>query len=336
MDAQRFIKEIGRGGGAARSLSYDTAKQMFESLFEGRFDDLELGAILIALRMKGESLDEVRAALDVLEPRLNRLPVDLARPCVSIPSYNGARHTPNLVPLLACLLADAGVQVVVHGVLPDEACATTAEIMAAMGLGAVRGIRQAVDVIDRGVPAFVPVELLSPPLAGLLALRARLGVRNIGHTLAKLINPTFAPDCLRMVSFTHPDSNRLQHDYFTGSRRPAMLMRGTDGEVVASTRQAAQIDWVHDGACEVVVPSQPTPAGALPALPALPDAADASATARWIQSVLAGERPVPQAIDQQVGAVLLALGIQPVSHTPLSSDAFDEAFGSAKAHGATI
>jgi hypothetical protein len=45
---------------------------------------------------------------------------------------------------------------------------------------------------------------------------------------------------------------------------------------------------------------------------------------------------VRQAIDQQVGAILLALGNQSVSHTPLSSDAFDQTFGSAKAHGATI
>jgi hypothetical protein len=311
MDAQRFIKEIGRVGEGASSLPYGLALQMFESLFEGRFDDIELGAILIALRMKGESLDEVRAALDVLEPMLNLLPVDAARPCVSIPSYNGARHTPNLVPLLACLLADAGVQVVVHGVSLDERRATSAAIMTAMGLGAVRDIGQAVDVIDRGVPAFVPVELLSPSLADLLSLRARLGVRNIGHTLAKLINPTCSPDCLRMASFTHPDFNRLQHDYFIGSRRPAMLMRATEGEVVASTRRAAQIDWVHDGVCEVVVPSQTTTAGVMPALP---DAADASATARWIQSVLAGERPVPQAIDRQVGAVLLALGLRSFSH----------------------
>jgi anthranilate phosphoribosyltransferase len=132
MDAQRFITEIGRGAQGARSLPYDMARQMFELLFEGRFDDIELGAILIALRMKGESLDEVRAALDVLEPGLNRLPVDVSRPCVSIPSYNGARHTPNLVPLLACLLADAGVQVVVHGVSGDERRTSTAEIMSAM------------------------------------------------------------------------------------------------------------------------------------------------------------------------------------------------------------
>jgi hypothetical protein len=78
---------------------------------------------------KGESLDEVRAGLDVLEPLLRRVPVDPMRPTVAIPSYNGARSTANLTPLLACLLADSGLQVVVHGVTGDPRRTTTAEIM---------------------------------------------------------------------------------------------------------------------------------------------------------------------------------------------------------------
>jgi anthranilate phosphoribosyltransferase len=45
-------------------------------------------------------------------------------------------------------------------------------------------------------------------------------------------------------------------------------------------------------------------------MPALPDPHDAPATARWIQSVLAGERPVPAPIEQQAGAVLHALGLR--------------------------
>jgi anthranilate phosphoribosyltransferase len=46
-------------------------------------------------------------------------------------------------------------------------------------------------------------------------------------------------------------------------------------------------------------------------MPVLPDPHDASATARWIQSVLAGERPVPPPIELQVGAVLRALDVRP-------------------------
>jgi anthranilate phosphoribosyltransferase len=308
MDAQPFIKEIGRGREGARGLTYEAATRMFDAMFGGGFADIELGAVLIALRMKGESLDEVRAGIDVLEPLLRCVPVDATRPVVSIPSYNGARHTANLVPLLACLLADAGVQVVVHGVTADPKRTTTAEIMQAMGLGPAGGIDRAEAAIARGDPAFVPIDALSSRLAALLELRWQLGVRNVGHTLAKLLNPTDSAACLRLACFTHPEFAALQHAYFEQTGRPGMVLRGTEGEVVASTRRAAQIDWVHEGRTEVLVPATAGPAREMPALP---DAHDAPATARWIQSVLAGERPVPDPIEQQVGAVLQALGVRP-------------------------
>jgi len=313
MDAQPFLKEIGRGREGARGLSYDGAMMMFEAMFGGGLADIELGAILIALRMKGESLDELRAGVDVLEPLLRRVPVDPARPVVSIPTYNGARHTANLVPLLACLLADAGVQVVVHGVTGDPKRTTTAEVMQAMGLGSA-GIDQAEAAIARGDPAFVPVVSLSSRLAALLELRWQLGVRNVGHSLAKLLNPTDSAACLRIASYTHPEFATLQHAYFELTGRPALVLRGTEGEVVASTRRAAQIDWVHEGRTEVMVQASAGPAREIPALP---DPHDAPATARWIQSVLAGERPVPAPIEQQVAAVLQAVGVRPCSRVPV-------------------
>jgi anthranilate phosphoribosyltransferase len=312
MDAQSFIREIGRGRQGARGLSYESALQMFDAMFGGGFADVELGAILIALRMKGETMDEVRAGLDVLDPTLCRVPVDPDRPVVSIPSYNGARNTANLVPLLACLLADAGVQVVVHGVTGDPGRTTTAEIMQAMGLGPVGGADQAQAALARHDPAFIPIRTLSPRLAALLELRWVLGVRNVGHTLAKLVNPTDSPTCLRITSFTHPDFNRLQHDYFATTGIPALVLRATEGEAVASTRRAAQIDWLHEGLCDMLVPAQ---TAAARDLPALPDPHDAPGTARWIQSVLAGERPVPDPIEQQVAAVLQAVGRRPRART---------------------
>jgi anthranilate phosphoribosyltransferase len=308
MDAQPFIKEIGRGRDSARGLSYESALRMFDALFGGGFADVEIGAVLIALRMKGESLDEIRAGLDILEPLLRRVPVDATRPTVAIPSYNGARNTANLTPLLACLLADSGVQVVVHGVTGDPSRTTTAEIMQAMGLGPSGGLDAAEAALARGDPAFLPVTVLSARLAALLELRWQLGVRNVGHTLAKLLNPTDSPACLRVACFTHPEFNRLQHDYFLATARPALVLRGTEGEVVASTRRAAQIDWLHEGRCDTLVAAQ---ASAARDIPALPDAHDAPATARWIQSVLAGERPVPEPIAQQVAAVLQAVAMKP-------------------------
>ena len=115
-------------------------------------------------------------------------------------------------------------------------------------------------------------------------------------------------DAIPAACFTHPEFNRLQHDYFIATARPALVLRGTEGEVVASTRRAAQIDWLHDGRCDTLVPAQGAPTREIPALP---DAHDAPATARWIQSVLAGERPVPEPIAQQVAAILQAVALKP-------------------------
>lgn len=316
MDAQAFIREIGRGREGSRGLPYATALRMFDAMFGGGLADVELGAILMALRMKGESLDEVRAGVDVLEPLLLRVPVDATRPVVAVPSYRGARHTANLVPLLACLLSDAGVQVVIHGVTGDPERTTTAEILQAMGLGATGGVDAAADALARGDPAFVPVRTLSPRLAALLELRGQLGVRNVGHTIANLLNPTAAPGCLRLACVAGPAPGRLQHDYFVATGRAALLLPGTEGEAVASVRGPELIDWVHDGTSETLVDADPGPAGDVPALP---DAHDAPGTARWVQSVLAGERPVPEPIERQVAAVLHAVGARARARAPVAA-----------------
>ena len=300
-----YLKEIGRGKDGARALDLARARELFDAVFADRVGELELGGLLIALRVKGETVDEIDAALAALDAHLHRVPVDHGRPAVSIPSYNGARRTANLTPLLACLLADAGVQVVVHGVTRDPGRTTTAEIMQALGMGPCADAAAARAALDAKKPAFVPIEVLSPKLARLLALRWRLGVRNVAHTLAKLLDPTDSPACLRIAAFTHPEFNALQHALFERRRAPALLSRGTEGEVVASTRRVAQIDWVHDGITETVLPAQTEP---LREVVELPPAHDARATAQWIGAVLDGAQPVPEGVALQVRAVLQALG----------------------------
>jgi len=52
--ASRFIKEIGRGVKGARSMSREDARLLYGAMLDGRVSDLELGAILLAMRIKGE------------------------------------------------------------------------------------------------------------------------------------------------------------------------------------------------------------------------------------------------------------------------------------------
>ena len=73
--AARFIKEIGRGKKGARSLSREDAHALYEAMLDGRVSDLEMGAVVLALRFKGESVDEIAGFLDAAEDSFARLPL---------------------------------------------------------------------------------------------------------------------------------------------------------------------------------------------------------------------------------------------------------------------
>ncbi|MGN6388004.1 MAG: DNA-binding protein YbiB [Burkholderiaceae bacterium] len=302
--AARFIKEIGRGKDGARGMSRDDARELYAAMLDGRVSDLELGGILLAMRIKGESTEEIAGFLDAAEASFAPLE---APPAVSssdyapivLPSYNGARHMANLTPLLALLLARAGAPVLLHGVTTDPMRVTSAEILAAMGHAPATTAAEARQCFARGLPAFMPIAYLAPKMARLLDARRVLGVRNSTHTLVKILQP-FAGPALRLTSYTHPEYLEMLAAYFgtlaPAARGDAFLLRGTEGETVASARRAQQIDWFHGGCRTVLVQKQDV----AHQTPVLPESRDAAATAAWIAAALRGEYPVPAAIEEQV------------------------------------
>ncbi|MEI7292052.1 DNA-binding protein YbiB [Paraburkholderia tropica] len=301
----RFIKEIGRGPHGARSLSSEDTHALYAAMLDGRVPELELGAVLLAYRLKGETADELAAMLSAAHASFAPIAVPAGDyRAVSIPSYNGARKQPNLVPLLALLLARDGVPVLVHGVQTDPGRVTSAEIFAALNLPNARDHADIeAQLADKRV-AFASIETLAPQLARLLSLRRRMGVRNSTHTLVKLLQP-FAQPGLRLVNYTHPPYRESLSALFAAHPEAAvggaLLARGTEGEAVADTRRQVQVDWLHDGVCDTLI----EPERSSPDAPEvdLPEGRDAPTTAAWIADVLRGEVPVPDAIARQVETI---------------------------------
>jgi anthranilate phosphoribosyltransferase len=300
----RFIKEIGRGSHGARALTRDDTYSLYEAMLDGRVSDLELGAVLLAYRVKGETAAELAAMLAAAHRSFAPLQIqpgrDHARP-VSIPSYNGARKLPNLTPLLSLLLAREGVPVLVHGVVDDPGRVTSAAIFAELGVHQAASHDEIEDSLASRRLAFAPISVLAPKLAHLLAKRRIMGVRNSTHTLVKILQP-FAQPGLRLVNYTHPEYRDSLTTLFTehpdAAEGGALLARGTEGEAVADTRRQVQVDWFHDGYAETLVSPEHSTPGTPPV--ALPDSLDAAITARWIESVLRGEEPTPPAVARQV------------------------------------
>jgi anthranilate phosphoribosyltransferase len=290
--AAPFIREIGRGKKGARDLSRDDARTLYAAMLEDRVSDLELGALLIGMRIKGESVNEIGGFLDAAEASFAPLqaPSSGLTPVV-IPSYNGSRQMPNLTPLLACLLAREGVPVFIHGVLTDPGRVT--------GIAPVQDATVLSAEFARQRPVFMPIALLAPRLHRLLELRRVLGLRNSTHTLVKIMQP-FAQPVLRLVSYTHPEYLTMLTEYFStaapAARGDVFLMRGTEGETVANAKRAQTVTWFHDNQATVLIEKQ----APVDESPPLPRASDAKTTAEWILQALAGQQPVPEPIAEQV------------------------------------
>lgn len=302
MDSKQLIsiiKEIGRGKNAARDLSRDDARALFSAILNDEIPPLQLGAILIAMRIKGESLDELAGFLEACEAGYPHLKAPASTVPLVIPGYNGARQLPNLTPLLASLVAREGVPVLVHGVPDDPGRVTTIEVFRAMGIEPARSIAEAEEQLASRKLAVISIDTLAPALARVLKLRRDIGLRSSGHTLVKMLQP-FTTKAVRLVSVTHPEYLDRMRAFFMSYASDALLLRGAEGEAVAHLRREPVIEWLDGKTAEVW-------RGTAEENPELPDGRDASVTATWIAEVLTGKRGLPAAIAHQVECCIRAL-----------------------------
>ena len=290
-----YIKEIGRGKQGARPLDREQAADLFGQVLDGVASDLEIGAFCLAMRIKGETPEEMAGFLDATYARLNRVPAGV-KPMVVLPSYNGARKLPVLTPLLALLIARRGLPVVIHGTATESSRVFVPHVLQALGIRALPGVR----AIAPGEAAYLPTELLCPGLKRLLDVRRVVGLRNSSHSLVKLMNPCDGRAVI-VSSYTHAEYADSMAAVFELMGSTALLLRGTEGEVVADARRMPQMDGFISGRRVALEEGRK---GTLTDLPDFPRETDAETTAAYIRDVLAGSTPVPASMALQVEHIL--------------------------------
>lgn len=304
MNYAALIKEVGRGAKGARSLDQATAHALFGAMLDGQIPDMELGAILIALRIKSEDLPELlgfKAALDERTPALVA-PGGIRTVC--IPSLNGARRQPNLMPYLALRLQQLGVPVVIHGHFDFDSRSDPFALLAALGITAQASVESARMQLATQQLTCLRTETLLPGLQRLLALRARLGVRNSAHSMVKLLDPARGHS-VRLVSVTHPEYLQRMEEFLCADGGHALLLRGTEGEAFANPRRRPRLLGFANGqACEMFAAEE----GGAPPLENMPETAALPENVVVVQGMLAGTRAVPQPVLDQLAACLVLAG----------------------------
>ena len=300
MGIAHHLREIGRGRDGARALTRAQAHDLMGQVLDGHATDLEIGAFCIAMRVKGETPEEMLGFLDAVHARLPAWTTPV--PTVVLPSYNGARRLPVLTPLLAALLAREGLAVLLHGSPSESGRTDSASVLAAMGVPALSAPR----ALAAGEVTYLPTAALHAGLDRLLQVRRTIGLRNPAHSLVKLLSPLQGPVVL-VSSHTHPEYALSMAETLRPLTQErdvrALLLRGTEGEPVADPRRQPRLDAFARGEAHTLVSAQE---GSLTHVPQLPDHLDAAATADWTRAVLAAAQPTPAPLNTQVQAILRA------------------------------
>lgn len=283
---RRLSKRTAAAPDATAWLDADEAFALWGAVLDGALPELELGALLASLAMAGESPDELLGLHRALAARQARFSPGVARRAVAIPVYGLVAGECALSVLLALFLRRFDVPVVVHGSLDSPDGPSAPALLRALGVLPSATLGEAErDLRDAGI-AFLPVQLLSPALGDLLALRTRLGAINSAHLAAHAMDPG-AIGAVRLAMCVPG----------TPSERLATLLPATGGEALLLTWPAGmpagnpafrpRISALSGGAQTVVFEAE-SAERAVPAVPAV--SAD---LVPWMRAVIERRAPAP-------------------------------------------
>lgn len=239
------VRVIGRGATLGRSLNFSEAEQAAQWLLSGQVDDVQLGAFLMMLRLRGETPEEAAGLAQGLRLGM-RVPYDLTVD-VDWPVYAGKRRQLPWFLLASLTLAKQGKRVLMHGAVGCDADRLYLEpVIRAMGLPVAQNWQEAKAALDQHNWVYIPMEVFFPQLVSWLNLKQTLGLRSVMHTVARLLNPAQASLSIRGVFHQeyvelHAKVAQLQQT------EKVIIIRGDGGEAEVSADKRIPIVTITDG-----------------------------------------------------------------------------------------
>lgn len=234
------------GIAATRALTRAEAEAAFSALFEGAATPAQMGGFLMALRTRGETVDEYAAAASVMRAKCN--PVRAPEGAMDIVGTGGdGKGTLNISTATAFVVAGAGVVVAKHGNRNLSSKSGAADALTEMGLNVMVGPAVVERCLAEAGIGFMMAPMHHPATRHVMPVRAELGTRTIFNILGPLTNPAgvkrqltgaFSPALIR------PMAEILQ---LLGSEK-AWLVHGGDGTDEISIAEPTDVAALEAGA----------------------------------------------------------------------------------------
>ena len=230
---------------AERALSRAEAQTAFEILFEGAATPAQVGGFLMALRTRGETVDEFAAAASVMRSKCHAV---VAPPgAMDIVGTGGdGKGTLNISTATAFVVAGAGVSVAKHGNRNLSSKSGAADALSVLGLNVMVGPQVVERCLAEAGIAFMMAPMHHPAMRHVGPIRAELGTRTIFNILGPLTNPAGVKRQLTGAFSTHLIRPMAETLRALGSER-AWLVHGSDGTDELSIAGPSAVAALADG-----------------------------------------------------------------------------------------
>ena len=176
------------GLAAERPLSRAEAETAFEILFEGAATPAQMGGLLMALRTRGETVDEITAAASVMRAKMHR--ISAPEGAMDIVGTGGdGKGTLNISTATAFVVAGAGVPVAKHGNRNLSSKSGAADALTALGLDVMKGPEASEKALISAGITFLMAPMHHPAMKHIGPTRVELGTRTVFNLLGPLTNP---------------------------------------------------------------------------------------------------------------------------------------------------
>jgi anthranilate phosphoribosyltransferase len=269
-----------------RSLDADEAEAAFDIIMSGSATQAQIGAFLMALRVRGETVDEITGAVSIM--RAKAVAVSAPADAIDVVGTGGdASGTYNISTAAAIVVASCGVPVAKHGNRALSSQSGAADVLAALGVNIDADVALVERAIREAGIGFMMAPRHHSAMRHVAGPRAELGTRTIFNILGPLSNPAgvkrqFTGAFAR--EWIEPMARVLGN---LGAER-AWVVHGSDGLDEMTTTGASYVAELKDGDVRTFEVS-PADAGLAEARPEDLKGGDAETNAAALSALLGGE-----------------------------------------------
>lgn len=242
-----------------RNLSQEEMEEVMREIMDGEASHATIASFITALRMKGETIDEITGAAKVMRAKATRIPLvsrpvtienddinlDLETILDTCGTGGDSTNTFNISTTCAFVVAGAGLKVAKHGNRAVSSCSGSADVLGELGVNIELGPEAVGRCVDEIGIGFLYAPLLHGAMKHAVIPRKEIGIRTIFNLLGPLTNPAGA-DAQVMGVYEVDLTDKLAHVLLNLGAKRGMVVHGMDGLDEITVTRESRISEIRD------------------------------------------------------------------------------------------